>query len=222
MTAPAAQKFAAILWVIGAGAMFYLCWVFASRHLRDREIQQQHDVKVSDTYRPYATRPGTGVRILAFYGSPAFLVRGQHAIVCYGVENARAVRIEPPVEKLKPAANRCFSVTPQNDTTYELSAEGPDGTTVKESFSLTVEPPAPEFTLLATGPKEVDKGDRYGVCYGVRHATRLRLDPLGMSLPPVHPRHCVMFPLVRSMNFTLTAWGEDGRTVIEKWGVRVR
>jgi hypothetical protein len=222
MTAPAAQKAAALLWLIGAGAMLYLCWVFASRYVRDSELERNHATRASTRYRPSPSPPGTAVRIIAFYGSPAFLVRGERAIVCYGVENARSVSLQPAVEAVKPAANRCFSVTPVTDTTYELTAEGADGTTVAQSFKLRVDPPPPEFTLLATGPEQIDKGDRYSVCYGVKHVVRLRLDPLGMSLPPAHPRHCVMFGVGRPMQFTLTAWGEDGRTVAEKWSVRLR
>ncbi len=58
--------------------------------------------------------------------------------MCYGVENARAVRIEPEVEKLKPAWNRCFDVSPRQTTMYRLVATGPDDSTDKGRLTVTV------------------------------------------------------------------------------------
>ena len=63
-------------------------------------------------------------RILQFYASASEIERGEPATLCYGVENARSVRLEPAVEKLTPALSRCFIVTPRADASYKLIVAG--------------------------------------------------------------------------------------------------
>ena len=44
-------------------------------------------------------------RILQFYAASGAVDAGENVTICYGVEDAKSVRIEPPVEELKPALN---------------------------------------------------------------------------------------------------------------------
>lgn len=215
-----ARSAAAVL-IACAATAGYLGWVFAGRHGQTRSFERGAARAERARYAKPAADSST-LKIAAFYGSPPFLVRGERAVICYGVENARAVRIDPPIEELKPAANRCLAAEPRETTRYTLTAVGENGERVSHSFTLTVEPPAPFFTLLATGPAEIEPGDRYAFCYGVTNATRVRLDPQAMPLPPVHPKHCVQLGVAKSTEFRLTAWGEDGRAVSERFAVKVR
>ena len=48
--------------------------------------------------RPVGTPPGP-VKILQFYASVGMLTQGDKALLCYGVENAKTVRISPTVDK---------------------------------------------------------------------------------------------------------------------------
>src|SRR5262245_34033942 len=61
------------------------------------------------------------VRILQFYAAESLLPLDQSTNLCYGVENASAVRISPPVEHLWPALSRCIAVSPRETTTYTLT-----------------------------------------------------------------------------------------------------
>jgi hypothetical protein len=79
------------------------------------------------------------------------LMEGQKAELCYGVENARTVRIAPGPEGLAnqvyPSAHRCVEIWPQHTTHYTLMAIGFDGSTVARSLTLpvqTVPLPVPE------------------------------------------------------------------------------
>ena len=63
---------------------------------------------------------------------------GGRATLCYGVLNARAVRIEPHVDGAGPALNRCVEVAPRRSTRYTLIAEGSDGSVASESLTLRV------------------------------------------------------------------------------------
>jgi len=88
--------------------------------------------------RPVAT--GGRVRILTFHASVGILMRGEGATLCYGVENARTVRIAPAVARLFPSSNHCMPVVPQHTTHYTLLAEGFDGSVVTQSITLAVQP----------------------------------------------------------------------------------
>ena len=119
-------------------ALIYLAWVSLSRHLANREMERAGEARRAHAYRGLAEPGGTELKILQFYASPGELKKGKQAILCYGVENARAVRIDPPVEQLEPVRNRCFWVAPQRTTTYSLEAEGAGGRRVTASFTLQV------------------------------------------------------------------------------------
>ena len=83
---------------------------------------------------------GDGLRIMSFYATPGVIRPGSRAIICYGVNGAKKVRIEPPVEEIRPALSHCLQVTPRVDTEYKLIAEDAAGHSVSESFVLKVEP----------------------------------------------------------------------------------
>jgi hypothetical protein len=96
--------------------------------------------------RPIGTRPGP-VRILQFYASVRTLTAGQSALLCYGVENARSVRIAPISQEVYPSYSRCLEIVPEHTTHYTILAEGFDGKVVMKSFILAVEavPVAPRI-----------------------------------------------------------------------------
>jgi len=56
-----------------------------------------------------ATPAKPEVRITQFYAQPV-LARGEKTSLCYGVENAKTVKLDPPVERVwppSPAASPC-------------------------------------------------------------------------------------------------------------------
>src|ERR1039458_1290409 len=79
---------------------------------------------------PPEPSPADAARITQFYTTKALVSRGDTALVCYGVENATAVWLEPPRQELSAALARCVEVSPVTDTTYKLTVEGADGKTV--------------------------------------------------------------------------------------------
>ena len=99
-------------------------------------------------------RPSGGgpahVRILRFRASVGALIRGEKAQLCYGVENAKSVRISPMLARpLAPSANNCLEIVPEHTTHYTILAEGFDGTVETRSLTLPVqaEPPGPPRLL---------------------------------------------------------------------------
>src|SRR5512139_3900309 len=96
------------LGVVAAGAVLWVAGVML--------IRGSHGVDS----RPHATEPfvfdsspGDGeLKIYHFYAGTARIYRGEHVNICYGVANARAVRIEPPVDSITPSMNRCIAAEP--------------------------------------------------------------------------------------------------------------
>jgi hypothetical protein len=202
-------------------AAAYLIWVAASRFLANRAADARGRAPATPASAPVEQTPASGVRILHFYASTGIVARGDHAIVCYGVENARAVRIAPPVEDLSPSLNRCFSVAPSQTTTYSLHASGPDGSSASESFTVKVVPAAPRILFVQLSEEEVSRGQPITLCYGVANAASARLEPVGMVLRPTDKVCFRMLP-IRTTEYTLVASAADGRTDREKFTIRVR
>ncbi|HUI57195.1 MAG TPA: hypothetical protein VLY04_19600 [Bryobacteraceae bacterium] len=89
--------------------------------------------------RPVGTPRGP-VRILQFYATVGTLVAGEKAQLCYGVENAKSVRISPALPNVYPATNRCVDIVPKRTTHYTIMAEGFDGGVAARFFTLVVQP----------------------------------------------------------------------------------
>jgi hypothetical protein len=98
--------------------------------------------------RPVGTPPGS-VKILQFYASSGLIHPGEKAMLCYGVENAKAVQISPTLANVYPAYNRCVEVVPDRTTHYTIFATGFDGRIVTQSLTLPVSPPAPRAVRFA-------------------------------------------------------------------------
>ncbi len=120
-------------------AAVYVSWIFLSRYGSHRPQNAGPDPEQARRNAEFArTYGGTDVKILQFYAREGNLTQGNPTVLCYGVLNARAVRIEPPVEGVSPALSRCVEIAPLQGTRYTLTAEGNDGHTVTESFVLQV------------------------------------------------------------------------------------
>src|SRR4051794_16768653 len=121
-----------------------LAWTWLQRHDSDMKIRRLLAGRATPT-APAAT----ALKIEQFYAREGEITDAESALVCYGVRNARSVRIDPPVARLTPSLIRCFTVEPKEDTTYTLTAEGADGAVDTASFQLKVRPAPPVFRMLA-------------------------------------------------------------------------
>ncbi|MBZ5592151.1 MAG: hypothetical protein LAP39_07940 [Acidobacteriia bacterium] len=121
-------------------AALYVALVFGSRWRDNQRLESA----AAEAARVKRQREISGIygdgrlRILNFYVTPGIISRGQTALVCYGVVNAKSVRLEPAVERMYPAISRCFEVAPLHETRYTLIAEDAGGHTATESFVLQV------------------------------------------------------------------------------------
>jgi hypothetical protein len=120
-------------------AAIYDGWIFYSRWSSRRALEQERISAEADRDRKTVEAlGGDQLKILNFYASPASIRVGAQSLICFGVNAAKNVRIDPPVAELHPALSRCFQVAPQHDTEYTLTADDGAGHSVKETLRIQV------------------------------------------------------------------------------------
>jgi len=182
---------------------------------RERSVEQKAVEK----------QTSTAVKITQFYASTGEIQKGESVTVCYGVENAQSVRLEPPVEELKPAWNRCFQLRPAKTTTYQLIAKGFDEKTVSASVTVKVAgtPRQPEsiIRLFTTGTPEIQKGQNATICYSLAGAKSVSINPPVQALEPVE-RYCIVVSPEKTTTYTLTAVAPNGRKETARLTIKVK
>jgi hypothetical protein len=111
-------------------AALYSGWVLFSRRQEIRELEDKAKAaKLAQDQKIVESLNGSSFDILNFYASPPVVQHGETAQLCYGVSNAKSVRLEPQPNKVWPSYMRCVEVAPQKDTAYTLTAEDGRGNT---------------------------------------------------------------------------------------------
>jgi hypothetical protein len=127
------KKLVQIMWIPVLLTALYIGWV----------LWQRHASQIAAARPPVATDPlakyGGQVEIVQFYSGNGAIVPGGKTELCYGVVNAKEVRLDPPVEKVWPSLSRCFDVAPARTTHYTLTAEGADHKAVTASLDIVVQ-----------------------------------------------------------------------------------
>jgi hypothetical protein len=115
------------------GSIFYGRW----RYARDAQKAQAIN-EVQDARRVVDALGGDRLKILNFYATPPTVRSGQKSMICYGVNAAESVRLDPPVEQLHPAVSHCFQVAPRRATEYKLIVADRAGHTLTQSLAIQV------------------------------------------------------------------------------------
>lgn len=119
-------------------AMIYTGWTFYSRWAEARRADTEETARRRELDRQTLNMIGTDLKILTFYSSPQTIQAGQQALICYGVANAKTVRISPAVETLMPSLGRCIQASPVMTTEYTLTAQDDAGHRVSQTIAVKV------------------------------------------------------------------------------------
>jgi hypothetical protein len=131
--------FAAVALIVLA----YVGYTLWARHTENADLAYKQKAAQSAAQRESDATAveelgGTDFKIMAFYGSPGFIHRGDTVDLCYGVSNAKTVKLDPPDANVWPSANRCMQVTPKKTTTYTLTIADGKGNTANQQLTITV------------------------------------------------------------------------------------
>jgi hypothetical protein len=122
-------------------AVAYDGWTFYSRWRDTRDAEKAGAInEARDARRTLDALGGDRLKILNFYASPPTVRLGQKSLICYGVNAADSVRLDPPVEQLHPAISHCFQVAPLRATEYKLTVSDRAGHTLTQSLAIQVTP----------------------------------------------------------------------------------
>ena len=170
-----------------------------------------------------AQTPAAAATITQFYVSPATIAKGDRALLCYGVEGAVAVRLEPPVDEITPSLARCLEVKPAATSTYTLFARNRAGVEISKPVQVIVDPQlrrsatagATGLILFFTAARaKVKKGTPAMLCYGVKGAASVSISPAVQALLPSE-RICFQSTPEATTSYVLTAKSAGGATDTE-------
>ncbi|MGB7284970.1 MAG: hypothetical protein WBE13_22105 [Candidatus Acidiferrum sp.] len=129
----------AVLAIVLLGVVF----VMVSRWLDTRSIERQAAQQRTEKQREedrlaVEQMGGNEFTILDFYASPKVIHRGDSAQLCYGVSNAKSVKLEPQLQPVWPSLAHCVDVSPTKTTTYTLTIEDAKGDKKSEAVDVKV------------------------------------------------------------------------------------
>lgn len=123
--------------------LLYVIWIFFARWQENRQIQRRANEErtakqLADDRQTVEQMGGKELAIQSFYASAGIVKRGESVQLCYGVANAKTVKLEPQDNPVWPSYNRCVEVSPKKDTTYTLTIEDAAGHTQTQSLDIKV------------------------------------------------------------------------------------
>ena len=125
-------------------AAIYSGLTLYTRYTDAREAEQRAtEQEAAKNKRVVDTYGGDRLTILTFAASPGVVAPGGKVELCYGVNNATSVKIEPDAPPLKPAITHCLELHPRKTTSYTLTAADAKGNTKEQSLTIRVAPTEP-------------------------------------------------------------------------------
>ena len=124
-------------------AALIVVWIFFSRWWQNRSIEYREEETAAakqhaDDQATLDQMGGKALAIQTFYASPGEIRRGQSIQLCYGVANAKTVKLEPVSNPVWPSYSRCVNDTPAKTTTYTLTIADAAGNTKSQSLTVQV------------------------------------------------------------------------------------
>jgi hypothetical protein len=129
----------AVLVVALLGVVFVMFSRWQDSRNMERQAAQARAEKQHEQDRAAVEQlGGREFAILSFYASPAVIRRGESAQLCYGVANAKTVKLEPQPQPVWPSTAHCVDVSPIKSTTYTLAIEDAAGKTLSQDVEIRV------------------------------------------------------------------------------------
>ena len=129
----------AVLVVALLGVVYVMLSRWQERRSIDRQAEQQRAEKQREEDRVAVEQlGGKDFAILSFYASPTVIRRGESAQLCYGVSNAKSVKLEPQTQPVWPSPAYCVDVSPIKSMTYTLTIVNAAGAAKSQTVEVKV------------------------------------------------------------------------------------
>ncbi|HXY23268.1 MAG TPA: hypothetical protein VEI73_01345 [Candidatus Acidoferrum sp.] len=130
-------------WSLIAIVALVVGWIFFSRWEENRAFenrmkQERTQKQLENDRAALEQMGGKELAIQNFYATPGVVRRGQSVQLCYGVANAKTVKLEPQPNPVWPSYSRCVDVSPAKTTTYTLTIADASGHTLSQSLEVKV------------------------------------------------------------------------------------
>src|ERR1700730_16395606 len=109
-----------------------------NRSLEARAKQEKNQKQLEQDRVALEQMGGKELAIQNFYATPGTIRRGETVQLCYGVANAKSVKLEPQSNPVWPSYSRCVDVTPAKSTIYTLTIADAAGNTRTQSLEVKV------------------------------------------------------------------------------------
>jgi len=124
--------------------LLVVAWIFLSRwhenlSIERRSREEKSRKQLEDDRVALEQLGGKELAIQSFYASPGAIHKGESVQLCYGVANAKTLKLEPQPNAVWPSYARCVSVSPAKSTTYTLTISDASGNTKTQSVQVKVE-----------------------------------------------------------------------------------
>ena len=121
----------------------FVVWTIFSRWQENRVIEKRAKEERTEKQQEQdrialEQLGGKELAIQNFYATPGVVRRGETVQLCYGVANAKTVKLEPQSNPVWPSYSRCVDVTPTKSTTYTLTIADAAGNTRTQSLEVKV------------------------------------------------------------------------------------
>jgi hypothetical protein len=156
------------------------------------------------------TLSGTGVpRVLQFGANPTQIDPGGSAQLCYTVENAADISINPSVAGFDASRNSaCLTVSPTATTTYSLTARNGAGVA---NATATVTVGGVRIVSFVNSPDfSTRAGDPVTLTWTTTGATSVTITGLGAPTGPLPGNGSITVNPITNTTYTLIAYGPNG------------
>jgi hypothetical protein len=124
-------------------AALAVAWILLSRWQENRRIdrtsaQEKTQKQLENDRAALEQFGGKELAIQSFYATPGVVHRGESTQLCYGVANAKTVKLEPQPNPVWPSYSRCVDVSPKKDTVYTLTVTDAEGNTKSQTVEVKV------------------------------------------------------------------------------------
>lgn len=148
--------------------------------------------------------------ITQFYASKPTLPKGETSLLCYGVEGAATVAIDPPIEQLTPSLSRCLNVSPKATTKYTLTAKSTSGAKATRDVTITVGGGPVKLVDFSVNALTLKRGQQASVCFKAQNAVSVTGGPGHFFMKANPAKDCLMDTPAKTTTYRITVHGSSG------------